>query len=90
MACNLGSEMAEHNEKIRTAILEKEQFVLSLITDVIQEAQDYGEINNSMNARDIAAFIEDAGKGAMVSMKEMKSSYPIDNLMNIIRNILLK
>ena len=43
-----------------------------------------------MNARDIADFIEDAGKGAMVSMKEMRSSYPIDNLMNIIRNILLK
>ncbi len=90
MACNLGSEMAEHNEKIRTAILEKEQLVLSIITEVIQEAQDYGEIDNSMNAKDIAAFIEDAGKGAMVSMKEMKSSYPIDNLMNIIRNILLK
>ena len=90
MACNLGSEMAEHNEKIRTTILNKEQFVLSLITEVIQEAQDYGEIDNSMNAEDIAAFIEDAGKGAMVSMKEMKSSYPIDNLMNMIRKILLK
>jgi len=88
MACNLGNEMAEHNENIRTAILDKEQIVLSLITEVIQEAQDYGEIDNSMKAEDIAAFIEDAGKGAMVSMKEMKSSYPIDNLMNMIRKIL--
>jgi len=90
MACNLGSEMAEHNEKIRTAILIKEQMVLSLITDVIQEAKDLGEIKNMMSAEDIAAFIEDAGKGAMVSMKEMKSSYPIDNFMNMIRNVLLK
>jgi len=90
MACNLGNEMAEHNENIRTAILDKEQIVLSLITEVIQEAQDYGEIDNSLKAEDIAAFIEDAGKGAMVSMKEMKSSYPIDNLMNMIRKILLK
>jgi len=90
MACNLGSEMAEHNEKIRTTILNKEQYVVCLITEVIQEAQDYGEIDNSMNAKDIAAFIEDAGKGAMVSMKEMKSSYPLDNLMNMIRSILLK
>lgn len=32
MACNLGSEMAEHSEKIRTAILIKEEMVLSLIT----------------------------------------------------------
>lgn len=90
LACNLGSEMAEHSEKIRTTILAKEQMVLSLITDVIKEAQDYGEINNSMAAADMAAFIEDAGKGAMTTMKEMNSSYPIDNLMNIIRNVLLK
>tara|TARA_R110002033_G_C3840435_1_gene234755 strand:+ start:286 stop:882 length:597 start_codon:yes stop_codon:yes gene_type:complete len=90
MACNLGIEMAEHSEKIRNAILVKTQMVVALITEVIQEAQDYGEIDTKMNAQDIAAFIEDAGKGAMISMKEMKSSYPIDNLMNIIRNVLLK
>lgn len=90
MASNLGNEMSEHNEGIRKAILEKEQMILSLITSVIQEAQDYGEISNTMKASDIAAFIEDAGKGAMVSMKEMKSSYPIDNVMNMIRAILLK
>jgi len=90
MACNLGSEMAEHNEKIRNAILTNEQFVLGLITEVIQEAQDYGEISTAMRAKDLAAFMEDAGKGAMVSMKEMKSSYPIDNLMNMIRMVLLK
>lgn len=90
MACNLGNEMAEHSENIRTAILDKEQLVLSLITEVIQEAQDCDEIDNSMKAADIAAFIEDAGKGAMVSMKEMQSSYPIDNFMNMIRNIFLK
>jgi len=90
MASNLGNEMAEHSERIRKAILDKEQLVLSLITEAIREAQDYGEMDKSMNASDIAAFIEDAGKGAMVSMKEMKSSYPIDNMMNMIRKILLK
>ena len=90
MACNLGSEMAEHSEKIRTAILKKEEMVLGLITEVIQEAQDYGEINDSMKAADMAAFIEDAGKGAMTSMKGMKSAYPIDNFVNTVRTILLK
>lgn len=43
-----------------------------------------------MKAADIAAFIEDAGKGAMTTMKEMKSSYPIDNFMNMVRTMLLK
>jgi TetR/AcrR family transcriptional repressor of nem operon len=90
MACNLGNEMAEHSEKIRKAILEKEQYVLKLITEVIREGQEYGEIDASLDAADIAAFIEDAGKGAMISMKELKSSYPIDNVLNMIRTILLK
>lgn len=90
LACNIGNEMAEHNERIRTTILEKEQYVLGIITEVIQEAQDYGEISSDIKASDLAAFIEDAGKGAMTTMKEMKSSYPIDNLMNMVRNILLK
>ncbi|OUR96038.1 hypothetical protein A9Q86_16280 [Flavobacteriales bacterium 33_180_T64] len=90
LACNLGNEMAEHSEAIRKSILNKEQFVLALITEVIQEAQDLGEINNLMAAADIAAFIEDAGKGSMTTMKEMNNAYPIDNFMNMIRNVLLK
>ncbi|WP_242203461.1 TetR/AcrR family transcriptional regulator [Aestuariivivens insulae] len=90
MACNLSSEMSEHSEQIRNAILVKNEYVLSLITAVIQEAKDLGEITNPMSAEDIASFIEDAGKGAMISMKEMKSSYPIDNVMNMIEHILLK
>ena len=90
MACNLGSEMAEHSEKIRKSILNKEQLVLSFITEVIQEAQDYDEIDTIMEAADLAAFIEDAGKGTMISMKELKSAYPIDNFMNMVRMILLK
>ncbi len=90
MACNLGNEMSEHSESIRLAILKKEEGVLSLITEVIQEAQDIGEINTAVKASDLAAFIEDAGKGSMTTMKEMKSSYPIDNFMNIIKVLLLK
>ena len=90
MASNLGNEMAEHSEKIRNIILSKEQFVLSMITEVIQEAQDFNEIDTTMEAADLAAFIEDAGKGGMISMKEMKSAYPIDNFLNMVRKILLK
>lgn len=90
MACNLGSEMAEHNENIRTAILIKEQLVLSLITSVIEEAQELGEIKKTMKAGVLAAFIEDAGKGSMISMKEMKSSVPIDNFITMVKGILLQ
>lgn len=90
LACNLGNEMAEHNENIRTVILEKEQMVQAVITETMQEAQACGELDPSLNAADVVAFFEDAGKGAMTSMKEMQSSYPIDNLMNMLRTLLLK
>ncbi len=90
LACNIGTEMSDHNENIRQAIMVKEQLVLSLIADVIKEAQDLGEINKTIKAEDMAAFIEDAGKGAMTTMKEMKSSYPIDNFMNVIKTIFIR
>ncbi|MEK6154474.1 TetR/AcrR family transcriptional regulator [Flavobacteriaceae bacterium 3-367] len=90
LACNLGNEMAEHNENIRTVIVEQERMVQAVITETMEEAQACGEIDASLNAADVVAFFEDAGKGAMTSMKEMKSSYPIDNLMNMLKTLLLK
>lgn len=89
MASNLGNEMADHNDKIRAVINNKEQLILGIITNIIKEAQDLGEIKSKVNASDLAAFIEDAGKGAMVSMKEMQSAYPIDNLIKMVKTILL-
>ncbi|AUP79247.1 TetR/AcrR family transcriptional regulator [Flavivirga eckloniae] len=90
MACNLSSEMAEHNENIRTAILAKAQMIISSITEVIQEAQDLGEIKNTTKAEVLAAFIEDAGKGSMISMKETKSAEPIDNFRIMVNEILFR
>ncbi len=90
MACNLANEMAEHNEAIRNIIATKGNMVKKYIADVIEEAQLDGDISKAIKAKDLAEFIEDAGKGAMTTMKEMKSSYPIDNLMNIIKSVLLK
>ncbi|MEL6390756.1 MAG: TetR/AcrR family transcriptional regulator [Bacteroidota bacterium] len=88
MACNLSSEIAEHSEPIRLSILNHHNKIKDLITSVIHEAQEAGQINRSMSAADFTAFIEDAGKGAMTTMKEMKSAYPLDNHMNMITLLL--
>ncbi|MGX1928801.1 TetR/AcrR family transcriptional regulator [Flagellimonas sp. 2504JD4-2] len=88
LACSLGSEMAEHSEKIRKAIVLKEEVIHGIIAEVVEEAQKQGEIDDTIAARDIVAFFEDAGKGAMTSMKEMKSSYPIDNYMVMIKRFM--
>ncbi len=89
MACNLASEMAEHNEKIRIAIMVKGEKIRSLITTVIEEAQKLGEIKSVMKPEVMASFIEDAGKGSMISMREMKSAEPIDNFMTMVKEILV-
>ena len=89
MACNLGNEMAEHSEHIRRIIAEKEHYLYNKLIDCVQEAQSDGEIRSDINATDLATFMEDAGKGAMITMKERNSAYPIDNVMNMIRKVLL-
>ena len=88
MACNLGNEMSDHSEKIRKAIQAKEEILIANIAKVIQQGQDAGEIDSSFDAHDMACFIEDAGKGAMVSMKETNSGYPIENFLNMIRRLI--
>ncbi|MEM9025231.1 MAG: TetR/AcrR family transcriptional regulator, partial [Bacteroidota bacterium] len=90
MASNLGNEMSEHNENIRKTVLEIQSRVKEYIVEVAQEAQHDGDIDPSVNVPDMIAFIEDAGKGAMVSMKEMRSAYPVDNYLNMIRKLIFK
>lgn len=90
MASNLANEMAEHNEAIRTVIDSKGDFIKGQIALVVENAQNNNEIISIINAHDLVEFIEDAGKGAMITMKEKQSAYPIDNYMDIIKTILLK
>ena len=88
LACNVGNEMSEHSEKIRNAIHAKEIVLIDNIAKVIKQAQDAGEIENSFDAHDMASFLEDAGKGAMISMKETNSSYPIENFLRMAKRLL--
>jgi len=90
MASNLGSEVGEHNENIREAVLNIHNEVVKTIIRVGKEAQKAGELDASVNVKNLVEFIEDAGKGAMVTMKEMKSSYPVDNFLKMVKQVLLK
>ena len=90
MACNLGNEVGEHNENIRKAVLNIHNKSVQSIVNVGKEAQKVGQIDASVNVKNLIEFIEDAGKGAMISMKEMKSSYPIENFLNMVKRVLLK
>ena len=90
MASNLGNEVSEHNEKIRNTVVEIHAKVVDSMVQLAEEAQRDGDIAASVNVRDLIEFIQDAGKGAMITMKEMKNSYPVDNFMSMVKNVLLK
>jgi len=90
LGCNLANEVAEHSEAIRTIIASKGSLIKTHIANVIEEAQELGEIQKTMDSRDLAEFIEDAGKGAMTTMKEMQDAYPIINFTKMVTTILLK
>ena len=90
LGCNLANEVAEHSEAIRQVIASKGALIKNHIAAVIEEAQALGEIKNIMDPRDLAEFIEDAGKGAMTTMKEMNDAYPIINFTKMVTTVLLK
>ena len=90
MASNLGCEVGEHNENIRMAVLNIHNEVIKSLVKVGKEAQKAGEIDASVNVKSLIEFIADAGKGAMTTMKEMKSSYPVDNFLKMVKGTLLK
>lgn len=89
LGSNLGSEMSEHSEKIRNTILDMETMMKTKIADVFKEAQDKGEINTTFDSLNIVDFLEDAAKGAMITMKEKQSAAPHDNLLNFIKTLFL-
>lgn len=88
LGCNLVNEMGEHNEAIRKAVENKTKIVKKYICEVVEEGQNYGELDATVEAMDLVNFMEDAGRGAMVSMKEMNTCYPIDNFIRMLRRFL--
>ncbi|MEM0933301.1 MAG: TetR/AcrR family transcriptional regulator, partial [Bacteroidota bacterium] len=88
MGCNLANEMGEHSEAIRKSIENKTYLIKKHIQEVVEEAQNYGEMDDSIEALDWVNFIEDAGRGAMVSMKEMNDCYPIENFLRMVKRML--
>lgn len=90
LGSNLGNEMSEHSENIRNTILQLENRVKKNIVNVFIEAQEQNEISATYDANDIVDFIEDAGKGALITMKEKQSAEPLEIFLKFVKDIFLK
>ena len=90
LGSNLGNEMSEHSENIRNTILQLENRVKKNIVNVFIEAQEQKEISATYDANDIVDFIEDAGKGALITMKEKQSAEPLEIFLKFVKDLFLK
>ena len=90
LGSNIGNEMSEHSEKIRNMILKSENIVKEHITKVFKEAQDNNEIECKHDAARIVDFIEDADKGALITMKEKQNAVPLENFLAFVKDIFLR
>ncbi len=89
-ASNMGSEMSDHSESIRDTIVQFESLVRARMKELVEQAQIEGGIKDDVSPENIVAFIEDAFKGALVTMKEVENSESLDNLMFILKKCFFK
>ncbi len=86
---NLASEMSSSNETLRKAVQALFKRSVHKIATLIKQGQKEGLITNRSDAVKLASTIEDAWKGAMVTMKACQCKEPLLNFRNIILKNLL-
>lgn len=87
LACNIGTEVAEHNAAVLERVSTMHEGVKAEILKVALEAQAAGEIRPGVDVPSMVSFFEDAGKGAMLSVRETKSTQPMENVWKVIQGI---
>lgn len=90
MATNIGNEVGGQNENIRQVIADIQIQLQDKLIAVAKEAQEAGEIDPSTDVAGVITFIEDASKGAFMSMKITQDMQPLDNVLNMIKTVLFR
>lgn len=72
-ASNMATELADVNEKLGRIVQDAFGEMKRMHVECIQEAIDLGEISKDSNAEDLADFIENVFRGAMIEMRTSKS-----------------
>ena len=88
LCINMASEMADHSEAIRLTILERHESVKKALAELVELAQKDGSMDSVLRAPDLIDFFEDAGRGAIISMKEKQDTAPLDNFIVMLKHFL--
>lgn len=87
---NLGQELADQNETIRSKIEEILTRWRGRFAKCLQQAQDAGEIPSDLNPDVLAEFILSSWEGAMLRAKVTKSTAPLQVFIKVVFEQMLK
>lgn len=87
---NMASEMANNSEIMRKRVLEMFERTVDSLADLIAEGQRAGNLETTEDAHLLAGALEDAWKGALITMKSCRCPNPLHNFRTIILTNLLR
>jgi len=88
LACNFSSEIAQQIPAVQAVLQSFYDTILQDLITVGKEAQEAGSLSSDIDVAHLFAFIEDAGKGAMLSIKAMNSLEPINYYQYMLNHLL--
>jgi TetR/AcrR family transcriptional regulator, transcriptional repressor for nem operon len=89
LAGNLGAEVADHSEEIRTAVQRGFGRWAALIQQVLAEAQEAGELDSALDIQAAARFILSAWEGTLIVARADKSFDPFDAFFRMVFEVFL-
>ena len=87
---NLSQEMADLSPAFRSKLNESFQLMVAVIKGLLEEAGESGEIPPGLDLEETANFIVSGWHGALIRMKIVKGTEPLENHKRFILNTLLK
>ena len=87
---NLGAEVADHSEEIRSAVQEGFQQWAAHIRRALTEAREAGELDTALDVEKAALFILSAWEGTLIAARADKSSAPFDAFFHMVFGVLLR
>ncbi len=87
---NLGQEMSDQSEVLRTELSSVMDKWRAIIADCIEEGQNTGEIKSTRSAMELAELFSSGWSGAVLRAKTLKSTAPLDTFMELMIKDVLK
>ncbi|MGQ5640961.1 TetR family transcriptional regulator C-terminal domain-containing protein, partial [Streptomyces sp. EWL5.16] len=90
LAGNLGAEVADRNEEIRSAVQRGFDRWAAHIQRVLVEAQEAGDVDSALDVTATALFILSAWEGTLITARAHKSEAPVEAFFRTVFDVALR